>query len=69
MNDIDFDLTGFNHEKGFIPNINDIYIESDLYLRNLALASLPKENVYSGVIASGDIFCTDKEMEKMMDKM
>ena len=64
----DFDLTGFNREKGFIPNINDIYIESDLYLRNLAMNALPKEKTYLGTIASGDIFCTDKEMEKKINK-
>lgn len=63
----DFDLTGFNHEKGYIPNIDDVYIESDLYLRNIALSSLSSSNVYTGVIASGDIFCTDKLMEQKIN--
>lgn len=57
----DFDITAFNHEKGYIPNTG-VFIETDTYLLNLA-KSLIDDNTYKiGVIASGDIFVTDKDM-------
>ncbi len=58
----DFDITAFNHEKGYIPNCG-IYLNSDDYLLNIAKNILIKDiNIRCGVIASGDIFCTDKNM-------
>ena len=57
----DFDITAFNHQKGYIPNIGT-YIESDEYL--VRLAKEVEENTLCGVIASGDIFCTDENMAK-----
>lgn len=63
----DFDITAFNHEKGFITGVGD-YIECDK-----AILGKLKEIIYNmhdttykattGVIASGDIFCTDVEMK------
>lgn len=60
----DFDITAFDHEKGYIPEIG-VYINSDKYLFKLANNVLNKDsdtNVVSGVIASGDIFCTELKM-------
>lgn len=60
----DFDITAFNHEKGYIPEVG-VYINSDEYLCRLANDVLYNEeniNVVSGVIASGDIFCTELKM-------
>lgn len=60
----DFDITAFNHEKGYIPNIG-VYIESESKL--VALARKTNiENVKVGNIASGDIFCT---LESMSSKI
>lgn len=58
----DFDITAFNHKLGYIPNVG-IYINSDPYLVNLSKKILKNSNYifYTGTIASGDIFCTDKE--------
>ncbi len=57
----DFDITAFNHEKGYIPNIGkNIYC--DEYL--LRLVKDIDKNLIFGVIASGDIFCTDEKMAK-----
>ena len=57
----DFDITAFNHEKGYIPNVGkNIYC--DEYL--LRLAKDTSVDMISGVIASGDIFCTDEKMAK-----
>ena len=60
----DFDITAFNHEKGYIPEVG-VYINSDEYLCRLANDVLYNDeniNVVSGVIASGDIFCTELKM-------
>lgn len=63
----DFDLTAFNHEKGYIPNVGK-YIDSDLYLLNIANSCSEGLNVHRGIIASGDIFCTDKNMSDKINK-
>ena len=66
----DFDITAFNHEKGYIPNIG-VFIESDEYLVRLAEATQDKVKIYAlkGTIASGDIFCTETKMsEKIRNK-
>lgn len=59
----DFDITAFNHEKGYIPKVGT-YIKSDEYLVRLAKLCVNSNNyqVLSGVIASGDIFCTEAKM-------
>ena len=60
----DFDLTAFNHEKGFIPSVGK-YIDADTYLLSIAsqtLNNIKDINVVRGVIASGDIFCTESSM-------
>lgn len=57
----DFDITAFNHEKGYIPEVG-VYIDADEYLLKLAQDSLnfiDSVNIKLGVIASGDIFCTE----------
>lgn len=58
----DFDITAFNHEKGYIPNIGKVFIESDPYLIKLAEETEIDTKKHKGVIASGDIFCTEKNM-------
>ena len=65
----DFDLTAFNHNKGYIPNVGD-YINSDDYLISLATSiEEPKEyNILLGTIASGDIFCTEQWMSEKINK-
>ena len=65
----DFDITAFDHEKGFIPNCG-VYLNSDDYLLNITKNILIENvNIHKGVIASGDIFCTDKHMsEKIHNK-
>ena len=62
----DFDITAFNHEKGYIPNTG-IFIESDDYLLNKARKLINDDTYKIGVIASGDIFLTDKNMSKKIN--
>lgn len=65
----DFDITAFDHEKGYIPNVGT-YIESDSYLLTIASEIAISNNfpVKRGVIASGDIFCTDINMTNKINK-
>ena len=59
----DFDITAFDHPKGYIPNIgNTIPIDNNLL--NTTKTILDTNNVAykEGVIASGDIFCTKESM-------
>lgn len=65
----DFDITAFNHEKGYIPKVGT-YIKSDEYLVRLAnTISLddPKQKLLTGTIASGDIFCTQLAMSEKIN--
>lgn len=66
----DFDITIFKHKKGYIPNIGDS-IKVDKNLLNNCKNILDKENIVykEGVIATGDIFCTEDKMgEKINTK-
>ena len=59
----DFDITAFDHEKGYIPNVGT-YMNSDEYLLRIARDTKIDTNIHEGVIASGDIFVTSPEMSK-----
>ena len=66
----DFDITAFDHEKGYIPEIG-VFIKSDEYLYKIAndiLRDINELNVVSGVIASGDIFCTELSMGQKINQ-
>lgn len=66
----DFDITAFDHEKGYIPEIG-VYIKTDEYLYTVAnniLRNESEQNIVSGVIASGDIFCTELSMGQKINK-
>ena len=65
----DFDITAFNHPKGYIPNVGD-FIKCDDYLVYLVNMTANKLNipVLRGTIASGDIFCTDPKMSEKSNK-
>ena len=62
----DFDITAFNHKKGYIPNTG-VYINSDEYLLKLSKSISNNKGIHIGVIASGDIFCTDYSMSKKIN--
>ena len=65
----DFDITAFDHEKGYIPSVGT-YIDCDTYLLTIADSVLKKMQDVSykrGVIASGDIFCTEIKMSQKIN--
>ena len=63
----DFDITAFGHNKGYISEIGD-YIKCSEEL-NMKIEEIIKRNsekqykVKLGIIATGDIFCTDISMK------
>lgn len=69
----DFDITAFGHPKGFISNVGQ-YVESDSTLIEEMEQTISKmqDNEFKikiGIIASGDIFCTELKMkEKIRSK-
>ena len=64
----DFDITSFNHPKGYIPNIG-VNIKSSDYLVSVAKNVSKKMNlkINVGVIASGDIFVTNMMMSNKIN--
>lgn len=63
----DFDITAFGHSKGYITGVGDkISCDREL-IKELEqiVQSLPERNyqIKIGVIATGDIFCTDSYMK------
>ena len=62
----DFDITGFDHEKGYIPNVG-IYMDADKYLLDITKNVNIDIKVHIGTIASGDIFITDKNMSSKIN--
>lgn len=63
----DFDITAFDHDKGYITGVGDYIYSNDELVKKLQNAVNKIENkaykVITGVIASGDIFCTDINMK------
>lgn len=64
----DFDLTAFDHKKGYVPEVGD-YIQCNKDLVNqfstlINNLSNDKFKTKIGVIVSGDIFCTDENHKR-----
>lgn len=63
----DFDITAFDHDKGYITGVGDyIYSDTSLVEKFKNTAKLLVNNDYkivNGIIATGDIFCTDISMK------
>lgn len=63
----DFDITAFDHAKGYITGVGDyIYSNCELVKKIKDIGNKIKDETYkinTGIIASGDIFCTDIAMK------
>lgn len=63
----DFDITAFNHSKGYITGVgNDVKCDSSLIEKLKQIINKMPEvsyNVKLGIVATGDIFCTEKYMK------
>ena len=65
----DFDITAFNHAKGFVPGVGES-VSTDEYLLQVASKVFEEEKISHkvGTIASGDIFCTETWMSEKINK-
>lgn len=63
----DFDLTAFRHSKGYIPGVGEnVECDNNLITRlQNSIKNVEEKNykVKLGVVATGDIFCTDVAMK------
>ena len=65
----DFDITAFDHKKGYIPNVGDVIPVDRILVMNSIEALEKKSLSYKlGCIASGDIFCTDAKMASKINE-
>ncbi len=65
----DFDITAFDHKKGYIPNIGDVIPVDKILVMNSIEALEKKSLPYKlGCIASGDIFCTDAKIASKINE-
>lgn len=65
----DFDITAFDHKKGYIPNIGDIIpVDRALVMNSIEVLKKRRLPYKLGCIASGDIFCTDTNMANKINQ-
>lgn len=64
----DFDITAFGHNKGYIPDVGDKIVCDKNLVKEMEqiIKSIPERNyqIKIGVIATGDIFCTEACMKE-----
>ena len=60
----DFDVTAFGRDKGFIPETGMFFECDDSLLDKCKDIKINNIRICTGVIASGDIFCTDIKMKE-----
>lgn len=67
----DFDITAFNHPKGYISNVGSNVRSDEKIVEKFELAIEKMKNkdfkIKIGTIASGDIFCTDPNMKEKIN--
>jgi len=67
----DFDITAFGHKKGYISNIGEKISSDENLIDKFEKAVNSFENrdykIKIGIIASGDIFCTEKAMKEKIN--
>ena len=69
----DFDITAFGREKGFITGVGKYVFSDEKLVKKCkeAMENIDQDNSYKvliGTIASGDIFCTDRNMANEIQK-
>ena len=60
----DFDITAFEHEKGYITDTGTFFKGDKGLIQSLKNIKLENTKIITGTIASGDIFCTDPKMKE-----
>lgn len=60
----DFDVTAFGREKGCIPDTGKFFKSDRELIKKYQSIEIANQKVFTGIIASGDIFCTDIQMKE-----
>lgn len=60
----DFDVTAFGRDKGYIPETGMFFECDNSLLQKCKSIEIDNTNISTGIIASGDIFCTDIKMKE-----
>ena len=60
----DFDITPFGHEKGYITDTGKFFKCDEELINTFKNIKIEGIKIMTGIIASGDIFCTDEYMKK-----
>lgn len=60
----DFDVTAFGREKGYISETGRFFESNSNLLDKCKNIKILNQKIFFGIIASGDIFCTDVNMKK-----
>ena len=64
----DFDVTAFGREKGYIPETGKIFKSDKNLIKKCENIKIKNIKITTGVIASGDIFCTDINIKEKIRK-
>ena len=64
----DFDVTAFGREKGFIPEVGKYFESDSKIITNFENIHLDDIKIIKGTIASGDLFCTNKDLKNSIQK-
>lgn len=64
----DFDVTAFGRNKGFIPDTGMFFDCDSVLLQKCMSIKIDSLKIITGIIASGDIFCTDVKMKENINK-
>lgn len=65
----DFDITPFGHEKGYITDTGKFFKSDEELVKRFRNVQIEGIKIVTGIIATGDIFCTDLHMkEKIKQK-
>lgn len=64
----DFDVTAFGRDKGYIPETGMFFECDSILLKKCSSIEINNINIFTGIIASGDIFCTDVKMKENINK-
>ncbi len=60
----DFDVTAFGRGKGYIPDTGMFFECDSILLQRCENIKIDSIKIITGIIASGDIFCTDTKMKE-----
>lgn len=64
----DFNVTAFGRERGYIPEAGKVFKSDENLIKKCENIKMNNIKITTGVIASGDIFCTEIKMKEKIRK-